>query len=184
MQKYSTFIFIIVFVSLISCGESQKDSKEPISPPNEWEKIDRDEFSIQYPDSFRFEKRPNMNVEFIFFSKLNSSDDTFSENINLITENLSGKDIDLDKYVQISEKQISTLVTDGKLISSERLERNDKEFHKIIYTGKQGIYDLKWHLLLWVIDEKAYILTFTSEKDQYNNYVKIAEKIMKTFKLK
>jgi len=61
---------------------------------------------------------------------------------------------------------------------------NDKEFQKLVFTGKQGKFDLKWQQYYRVEKDKAYVLTLTCEEDQYDNYLDIGQKIMNTFKIK
>ena len=85
---------------------------------------------------------------------------------------------------KISEGQIKTMITDGNLIKSKRLSDKKKEFQRVIYTGKQGQFDLKWQQFYWVENEQAYVLTLTCEIDQYDNYVSVGEEIMKTFMIK
>lgn len=54
----------------------------------------------------------------------------------------------------------------------------------MIYTGRQGKFNLKWKQIYSVKDEKAYVLTLTCERSQYKKYVVVANKIMSTFRIK
>ncbi len=123
-------------------------------------------------------------MSFLLLSRQTSPQDLFRENINLIIQDLSGQGMSLDKYVDISENQIETMITEGNLIESKRLSDDNKAFQRMIYTGKQGQFTLKWQNLFWIEDEKAYVLTLTCEKNQYDKYVSIGESIMKTFMIK
>ena len=58
---------------------------------------------------------------FILDTEKSKSTDNFAENINLMTHDLSQLDINLDKYFQISEKQITD---SGKLFESKRIKKN------------------------------------------------------------
>lgn len=58
---------------------------------------------------------------FILDTEKSKSTDNFAENTNLMTQDLSQLDINLDKYFQISEKQITD---SGKLFESKRIKKN------------------------------------------------------------
>jgi hypothetical protein len=125
-----------------------------------------------------------MGMSFLILSKQTSKNDLFRENVNLHIDNLAGRNISLDKYVEISENQIKTMLENGKLLVSRRLRKGDKEFQKMVFKGKQGKFDLKWQQYYWVEKDKAYVLTLTCEEDQYDNYLDIGQKIMNSFKIK
>ena len=149
----------------------------------EWKTLSENDFKIEYPDNWELNRSGLMGTKFILFSKLSKSTDKFRENINLIIQDLTGSNITLDKYVEISENQIRTLVTNGKIIESKRVSDNEFEYHKMVYTGKQGAFDLKFIQYFWVLDNKAYVLTFTAEITEFDNFVQIGERIMNSFKI-
>lgn len=148
-----------------------------------WKTVNDNNFTIEYPDNWELNKSGQMGTKFILFSKLSNSSDKFRENVNLIIQDLTGSNIQLDKYVEISENQIKTLVTNGKIIESKRISDKRYEYHKMIYTGKQGVFDLKFIQYYWVLNNKAFVLTFTAEIDEFDDYVQVANGIMDTFKI-
>ncbi len=148
-----------------------------------WKTISENNFKIEYPDNWELNKSGQMGTKFILFSQLSNPSDKFRENINLIIQDLTGSNITLDEYVEISENQIRTLVTNGKIIESRRISEKEFEHQKIIYTGKLGVFDLKFIQCYWVIDSKAFVLTFTTEINEFDNFIQVGEKIMKSFKI-
>ena len=104
--------------------------------------------------------------------------------MNLMIQDLAGNNVDLKQFVEISENQIKTMITDAYIISSDRIKKNGVEYQKLIYTGVQGVYSLKFEQYYWVKDGKAYILTLTCEEDEYDNYKVVGEKMMNSFKIK
>lgn len=187
MNQFKILGFLTLTLAFVACGQSSpKESKteEVTTAPENWKIYSETEYSIQYPDTFELAKSGQMGTSFILLSNQTSQQDLFRENVNLIIQDLSGQNIDLDKYVEISEGQIKTMITDGNLIASERLNDKNKEYQRIIYTGKQGQFDFKWLQFYWVVNKKAYVLTLTCELNQYDNYVSIGEKIMQTFIIK
>jgi len=173
--------FAILLISLTACGQLTKKN-EVTTTKNGWKTLNENGYSIQYPENWDLNKSGQMGMSFIILSRLSSDQDKFKENVNLLIQDLTGQNINLDKYVQISEGQISTMLTNGKLIESSRLNENNSEFHKFIYTADQGIYKLKTEQYFWVKNEKAYILTLSCETDQYEKYKKIGEQILNSFR--
>ena len=192
MQKLTLFqtnpmtklIVLLLFPSLVAFGqttanqESGKNSQQEII---EWKTLDQSKFSIQYPSTWELNQSGQMGTSFIIFSPLENDEDKFKENVNLLMQDLTGQNIDLDKYVEISEGQIKTMLTNSTLIESKRVKKESEEFHKIIYSGDQGIFHLKFEQYYWVIDDKALVLTFTCETDQFFKFVNTGEKILNSF---
>ena len=181
------FFAAILLFSTIACGqtnnkhETESNKQLPISG---WETLDHYDYSIQYPSTWNLNPTEQMGLSFILITALETEDDKFRENINLIIQNLSGQNIDLNKYTQISENQIKTMVTNSNLIESKRIKTATSEYHKIIYSGDQGLFHLQFEQYYWVINEKAYVLTFTSEKAKFEKFAPIGEKIMNSFVVK
>lgn len=173
MKKY--LYFIILVLSINSFGQIKETS---------WKTINDNTYSIQYPDNWELNTEKSMGTSFILFTEQTSSEDKFRENINLIIQNLEGYNLNLDDYVAISEEQISKMVTNGIIFESKRLNTNNTEFQKVIFTGKQGLFQLKFVQYYFVKDEKAYVLTFTCEEIQYEKYSLISDQILESFLFK
>jgi len=169
------------FINMVVCLSAQNTMQAVI--PNTWKTINENNYTIQYPDSFGLDKTGQMGTTFILLSKQISQQDMFRENVNLMIQDLTGKKIGLDKYVEISEGQIKTMLQSGKIIESNRIKTGNSEFHKILFTGVQGQNKLKFEQYYWVIKERAYVLTLTCEIDQFDKYKDVGEKILNSFKI-
>ncbi|WP_338408989.1 hypothetical protein [uncultured Flavobacterium sp.] len=167
-----TGIFMLL-ISISVCGQTKK-----------WNNLKKVNYTINYPNEWELNESGQMGSEFILLSPLSSNNDNFKENINLIIQDLSAYNLDLNKYVEISENQIKTLITEGKIITSERVNKNGKEFQKVIYTGKQGIFNLQYEQYYWVKNNKAFILTLTCKQSEYSGYKSIGEQILNSFEFK
>jgi hypothetical protein len=181
------FLISIILFSIVACGQTtiKKDSGVNNAQINsDWKALERSNYSIQYPSTWELNQSGQMGTSFILFSLLESEQDKFRENVNLLIQDLTGKDIDLNKYAEISEDQIKTMVTNSTLIESKRVKRGTEEYHKIIYTGDQGVFHLQYEQYYFVIEDKAYILTFTTEKSKFEDFKETGEKILASFKLK
>ena len=173
MKKMAFLVFLLI--NVISFGQIKE---------NNWKTIDENTYSVQYPENWELNTDKSMGTSFILFTQQTSTDDKFRENVNLIIQNLEGYNLNLDDYVSISEEQINKMVTNGKIIESKRLFKNNSEFQKVIFTGDQGIFNLKFIQYYFIKDEKAFVLTFTSEVTQYEKYKLISDKILASFILK
>jgi len=87
------------FISLVACLSAQNTTQTDI--PDTWKAINENNYAIQYPDSFILDKTGQMGTTFILLSKQTSQQDMFRENVNLMIQDLTGKKISLDKYVEI-----------------------------------------------------------------------------------
>ena len=146
--------------------------------PNE---INKKGYSITYPSELRLDESGRNGTEFFLFTEKTNAGDDFTESINLIIQDLKKMNIDLNKFVEITEGQVRDA---GKLISSERITtKGNQEYQKLVYELKMGDKVLKIFQYDFVKDEKAYILTFTSKSSEFDNYSKDMIKIMNTFKL-
>jgi hypothetical protein len=182
----NTFTAILLLL-LASCGPiitNQESENSEQEKRTEWKTLDESNYSIQYPSTWELNQSGEMGTSFFLFSPLESNADKFKENVNLLIQDLSGQNLDLNKYTEISEEQIKTLALNAILIESKRVENSNDEFHKLIYTCDQGGFHLKIEQKYWVINEKAYVLTFTCEADKAKLFSDKAENILSSFKLK
>ena len=182
MKKTHLLGLTFLFFSLITFGQTTPKNTVKATEAG-WKVLKETNYSIQYPDNWDLNKSGQMGSSFFIFSRQTSPQDKFRENVNLMIQSLQGQKINLDKYVEISEGQIKTMITNGNLIESKRLNLNGHEFQKVIYTGDQGAFKLKFEQYYWVLNGQAYILTLTCEKDQFDNYRLIGEKILNSFRL-
>ncbi len=172
-------LFLLILISIFDLNAQNANNKDL-----NWEKLEVDNYKIEYPSNWYLSQKGEMGTKFFLFTKLESKTDAFSENINLIVQDLSSyNNINLDKYTEISEKQIGDMISNSKIIESNRIKREGLEFHKIIYTGIQGKLTLKFLQYYFVNKEKAYVLTFSAEKNTFSKYIETAEKILNSFKI-
>ena len=181
------FLSSILLLSMVACGQATSkqstDAKETLADAG-WNTFSQANYSIKYPAAWELNQSGEMGTSFILFSPKESEQDDFRENINLIIQDLSGKNIDLNKYTEISEGQIKSMIANSNLIESKRIKNDSIEYQKIVYAGDQQTFHLKYEQYYWVINDMAYILTFTSEQTKFKDLQGTAEKMMNSFILK
>lgn len=185
MNRIQVILLLTLAINTKAYGQTITNrSENQTEITTNWESLIEDKYEIDYPSDWDVDKSGQMGVSFFLFSPLASELDKFKENVNLLIQDLTGYDMNLDKYVEISEGQIKTMITEGKIILSERKKRNEQEYHKIIYSGKQGIFELKFEQYYWVVDDQAFVLTLTCEDKEFDKYQSTGEKILNSFELK
>jgi len=163
------FVVLVLFSFFINAQE------------NAFLKINNTEYSLDYPSSWSKNEAKIEGFKFFLFTKLTSESDKFRDNINLIVQDLSGYDFSLEDYAELSETQIKTLVTNAHILESAQHKNENGVFYKMIYTGKQGVFDLKFEQYYWLVNKKAYVLTLTCEERQFLKFKKEGEFILDSF---
>jgi hypothetical protein len=139
-----------------------------------------DKIKIEYPKTWRLDTSGIMGTEFFVFSPLENETDKFSENVNGLIQDLSGQNIDLEKYKEITDKQLIELATDGVVFESVVVKTDDRNYFKILYAMTQGKFRLKICSICYIKDDKAYLLFFKRTK-QFHQYLFIIKCIFNPF---
>ena len=182
MSKY--LLINLTIVAFLPCCQTNPASEAGFKEnyTEDWEYLKATEYEISYPPAWQLDQSKNTGTAFILFGR-SAIEGKFRENINLLVQDLRGLNLNLNEYVALSEQQIETMVVDSKLIESKR-EKGSNERHQIVYEGVHGPFKLKWKQYYWVVHDKAYVLTFTGTQDTYDDFIKTADKILDSFKLR
>jgi len=167
--------FIICFILFLIHTQSFGQQKES------WKTINNDTFSIQFPPSWTLEETVTYGTRFILFAPQQDEENDFSENLNLVMENLNGRYVTLNAYMDNTETQLEEYITDLKMLEDKRVTIGNDEYHQLVYKGTSGKRKLIFEQRFWVRSKFAYVLTFTSQESTYDSYRKAAEEIMDTF---
>lgn len=177
LNKLMKLLFILPFITLSFFGHAQFDTIGQIT------KYVNESYNVQYPASWTIDTSKKLGADFFIFSPKENDSDKFRENVNLIVQDLSGQNIDLDKYAQISEGQIKELATDGKIYESKKITTAKTEYYKIIYSMTQSVFKLKIEQYYLVKNDKAFVITFSSEFDKFDVFKIVGEEILNSFTL-
>mgnify|MGYP000941004161 CR=1 FL=1 len=139
-----------------------------------------DSYKVEYPSSWRIDTSKQGGIEFAIFSPKESADDKFLENINLIIQNLSGKNIDLDKYAAISEEQIKSNAVNLKAFNMVKLKKGISNYYKLTYEMTYGNFRLFTEQYYFIRNEEAFVITFSSETGKSKD---MGEEILSSFTL-
>jgi PsbP-like protein len=200
MKQIQLLSLSLVILGLTACGPSSTKTSETLNTAEkkgdsaiqeiksevakDWQLLEKENYAISYPKDWDLDQSEQMGTKFFLFSKLSSDKDVFKDNINLIIQDLKGQNIDFKKFVEISEGQIKTMFPNSNMEENKSILLNGKTFQKVIYTGDQGEYKLRFTQYYCVENDKAYVLTFSAETKEYNALKAVGESIMNSFKVK
>jgi hypothetical protein len=166
-------LLILILFPLIIVAQ---ESKESI-------KYEKDNYSIEYPSNWILNDSGENGTKFFLYPTNSESSDVFTENINLIVQNLNDSTITIEKYKGLVEKQISGMLTEPKITLSELKNKNGLKFHQLVAEGKSSDYKFKTIIYTYLIEKQIYTLTFVTLYDTYENNHIESLRIMDSFKL-
>ncbi|ASS48655.1 MAG: hypothetical protein CHH17_07880 [Candidatus Fluviicola riflensis] len=180
MKNLHILIAAFLLILLASCDSMT----EKTVPKDEWSTIETEDYSLQHPKEWKQQSQQQIGIEFSLMTARTSPKDEFKENINLVVQDISNTNLDLEKYTAISEEQIMEGMENAELISSERSNKHGETAQQIIYTASYGKRKLKFEQYYWIKNDKAFVLTMTCEADQFDEYKEVGEEILESFRLK
>lgn len=176
-------IFLIFFPVLLLAFQATGQGADK-GASKKWLTLKTEEYSIQYPGDWEVDQSGNMGTKFYLFSPVTSDQDQLRENVNLLTQDLSEYKMTLDEFIELTEEQVKSMLTNGQLLQSERIKNKKGEYHKLIYSGDIEPFLLTFEQYCWVIGDTSYILTLTCETGTFEQYQKTGERILNSFKLR
>jgi len=141
-------------------------------------------YSINYPQNWTIDTSKRMADAVFFFSPLENAKDSFSENVNVMAQDLTGKNINLTAYKDLTEKQISTMAVNGRLIKSAIEQTPGGERYYVEYQMTMNSNDLHIKSICYIRKNTAYLATFTAKTDSFDKYNGTGTEILKSFKVK
>ncbi len=181
MSRIKIFTIVAIIVTAFSCVQCRGSNGG--TTPEDWTTFDKDGYSIQYPENLTMQYPGIMGASFMLFFPLESETDDFRENINLMIEDVTGIDISFDQYVELTLSNMKALLSEYNIIENERFEKDGLSFHRVIGTFSQGLLKVKSEMCCTIAGDKAYVLTFSTEQETYDDYKDVGKQIMDSFKI-
>ena len=183
MNVYKIVVCWCLLFFAVAVGHAQIETNAGASNPYVTYSASR--FSIDHPQDWEVDTSGTMGAKLIVFSGMEGPLDRFRENVNYLKQDLTGYHLDLKTFVELSAQQIEQFITEPSILSNQTITNDTLgTYQEVIYTGKQGTFDLKFLQYIWVENDEARILTFTAEQAQYADYEDIAYAILNSFRLK
>ena len=177
---------LLIALSIVVCtpvrAQTIKDSLQ--AKGISWKTYREAGYQVGYPSNWTRDLSGMMGATFILFSPQDSDNDTFKENVNLQITDLGVQGvINLDVFAKAAEDQIEKMITDADVKRSSKISNGQDEYYEIEFTGIQGKLSLHWIQHYRIRGRHAYILTFTSQRDRFDDYRDLAKQILRSFQL-
>ena len=140
-------------------------------------------FIVSYPSNWELITQNYQNqVINGFLAPIDSQNDTFRENLNIIVETYSSP-IQLDNYYQMNINQLKTF-PDIQFLGNYDGFVSEIPSKILIYSRLLNGKNLTFSQVFLVQGNKGYILTFTAESNKYQAYQPLFQQMMDRFRLK
>jgi serine/threonine-protein kinase len=170
---------IVTFSILFAKKDPQKD------PSLEAYNIESYGISIQRPKTWQPEERPDRITGNVvkFISPLVNDSDKYSENVNLVVQNLSENRSTLEQFTPFRLDVIKKSSPKIKVIQEGQQKLANREAYQVTYTLEEDGMSLE-RLQIWTVKErKAYILTYTAQPNQYSQYLPTVKQMINSFRI-
>ncbi|MBI3033878.1 LpqN/LpqT family lipoprotein [Candidatus Woesearchaeota archaeon] len=183
------FIAILAVAVLIAgCSQSQinpaQNSNAAQNPGEQGFLTHEDtdyKVKISYPSSW--ELASSGQSIFAMQSPKERADDSFQENINLVMNDLSGQEMDVDSYAKLATDNLAQSIQGFALEESGSTSLAGMPARRIVFTGNVGGRALKFMQVFTIKDGLSYVLTFSSERDAFAENLGLVQKMVDSFEI-
>lgn len=136
---------------------------------------------IKYPQNWELQKINNpITGEIVAFLSPRQSNTDSPEKLTISVEDFSGT---LDEFRDSSIKDIKNHMKDAKIINTTSTLLSHKSANQLVFTGKDGKNRLKNLQIFTLEEDKAYVITYTAQIENYDEFVRTAETMIKSFEI-
>jgi len=166
-------VLIVTIMMLGSCAQEKMN------------KYVAESYEISYPEKWVKQAKPNM---VLFLSPQKNKTDFFQENVNVMLQDLSSQPMTLEEYTDLTKQQVTQALGASAIISLKDMNFAGQKAKEMIYNMPKNPmagrnFNLKLRQIWFVKENKAYLFTYTAEKDEYENYLEVAKQTIDSFKL-
>ena len=170
------------FLCLIILSGTLLAQEDP-TPAPQLTKIQRKGYSIAYPDSWALDTVQTFGADIFLKTPQEDSSDGFSENVNVVIQELPSDTITLDVFVRVSLKQVRQFARDPQVLVNERKARYGVPYQRLVYTHRFGLFDLRAEQYYFVFKRKAFVVTCTLEQSKLPLYEGAGAAILESFRV-
>lgn len=174
---------LILFICLSTTTWAQTSEKEHSEEKTTWETLDKAAYEISYPTDWEMDESNKMGTEFILSAPVNTNKAQLRTNINLLIQDISDKNWNLDDFASFSLNQIKTLMSESEIIKNEKGNFNNSDYQNIIFSASMHGRKIFFEQFYWVVGSKAFILTYTGNQSEFDAHTQIRKKMFESFKL-
>lgn len=186
-----TAVVMIAALS-VACNDAQRadrptDAGSPMatveaSPLGDRYTSEEAGFSIEYPNGWSAQKVTDQPGVLVALFQRQSARDGFAENVNVLLEELP-PNVTLEQYTAANVANLDRAFQNLEVLEEEDRTIGEHPGHWIHYDADQQGRTLSF-LQAWLVDgERAFVLSYTGEGDEFDEYRPDAEAIFQSFRL-
>lgn len=139
-------------------------------------------FTVGFPEKWEVVEGV-MGRDLIAMAPSEDPEDLFLENANIIYAKLDAP-IKQEEYYRYNLQSLQQLLIDYDLEESSDVKLQGREAKRIIFTHTMGVVNAKVLQYLLLIGDQAYVLTFTADPLDFDEFRPRFERIANTFQVK
>lgn len=174
MKMLNTLLAFIMIIGSSSCSQENMN------------KHTDSKYDIFFPESWTKQQKGTATF---FLSPKESEKDLFQENINIMVQDLSSQPMTLEEYTNLTKTQITQALGSSAIVSVKDFNFAGQQAKEMVYTMPKNPMqgrnlNLKLRQVWFIKGNNAYLLTYTAQNSEYDNYLETAKGIFDSFKLK
>ena len=118
-----------------------------------------------------------------FLSPLKSGSNTFPAQVTIEMENLK-QPILLAEYTNSKVNEITQYLTNARIHVSRSTTLANQPAHEVVYSGKQEQYNVKRRAVWLLKTNRAYIITYTADESQYDDFLKTVQEMINSLEIR
>ena len=169
-QNFGVTLFFIAAIGLSGCGDKLFPYEDSVYG-----------IKIKYPKGWTIREQAKGTVV-AFVSPKDKEIDAFQENVNILVQDLKNQPNDLQQYSMTAVRQLTRTFKNITVLDSKEVTWAGRPAYRFEYMVKAE-FDLRL-LHLWTIENgKAYMLTYSADADHYKDYIKVVERMIRSFEI-
>lgn len=137
-------------------------------------------YTLNIPEGWKI-KENYTESDCSFLAPQDTPTDTFLENINITVADAPSKNYPVTKYTDFSIGYLPSVIENFELVERKKLPGNSEY---IIYRGLKSEFHQTWKQYYHIKDNKMYIVTFTAETAQFEEYIVRIQENLDSFRVK
>lgn len=176
-KRIFTIIAIMALGLMTACGSGKSDKKASGTELANPTTYDKPGYSIDVSENWA--KTNNENADLAFFYK-SSENDSFTESINVMTQDLSSYDYTLDTYKDLTVSQYEEL--SYTIENCDKVTIDGTDCYKITSYTKNDDTKICCTQVFTLMNNTAYLFTFAAEESDYKNLSDEVDAMFETIK--
>lgn len=178
-------IILVIFLVLILNGCAKKEVKneslKTATEPNfKYYNNPTEGIKIKYPSDWVQEDL--LGGFSFFFHPLGNLNGYQAEGLT-ITPGIISEDVTLEMYTNSYIKELKNSDPNVKIIESAKSKLAGNAAYKLVFTTKDGEFNVKTMAIWTIKNNKPYLTTFSAESDRYQSLLATAQQMIESFEI-